>query len=441
MQHTENNRNISYKIQASKLQGKVKVSGAKNSVLRLLAASLLNDRRVELSNYPHTLRDAQIHLGMLEALGKKCEVIEGETESRVIITEPDQLKSELVWEGRSIRNTLLILGCLTARTGRGVVPLPGGCKLGERKYDLHVMLLEALGAKVSEDDENLIAEAPNGLVGSDIYLPMRSTGATENAIMCGCLAKGKTTIWGPHIRPEIIDLVKFLRKMGAEIHVFGQERIEVYGIEKTRGITHRVIADNMEALTWLVAAVVTGGDIEIDGFPVADLEIPLSFLRESGAEYYISQPSVSGHYNVSPDESKVIVRGGNCYPVEIATGPFPGINSDMQPLFAVYGAMAKGESRIIDLRFPGRYAYAEELAKLGMAFEVEGNLLKILGGNSLTGQDVTATDLRAGIALSIAGLVAEGTTTVHSAWQVERGYDRFISKLKALGGNIELIEE
>lgn len=419
---TNQKDNIKYAVTRSRLEGTVKVSGAKNSVLRLLAASLLTDGNVELTNYPASLRDAQVHLGMLEALGKSCEV----SEDRCVIKESDGVQSELNWEGRSIRNTLLILGALTARTGSGSVPLPGGCKLGDRKYDLHVMLLERLGARVYDNDTHLKAEAENGLIGADIVLPMRSTGATENAILCGCLAKGKTTIWGPHIRPEIMDLIAMLNAMGAKIQVFGQERIEIEGVEALSGTTHRVIPDNMEALTWMIGATLTGGDIEIQDFPLDHLDVPLSFLRESGTEYYVNG-------------NNVIVRGGTCYPVEISTGPYPGINSDMQPLFAVYGALAKGESRIIDLRFPGRYVYAEELAKMGMEFAVEDNLLKIKGGTNLACADVHATDLRAGIALTLAGCVADGETIVNEAWQVERGYDQFISKMKQLNANIKII--
>ncbi len=418
----QNHERIKYAIKRSKLEGSVKISGAKNSVLRLLAASLLTAEKLDLTNYPASLKDAQIHLGMLEALGKKCVA----TEDRCIIAEGEKPQSHLHWNGRSIRNTLLILGALTARTGAASVPFPSGCKLGERRHDLHVMVLEALGARISESETHLIAEAPNGLIGAEIVLPMRSTGATENAVICATLAQGKTTIWGPHIRPEIIDLIEMLNKMGAKIKVFGQERIDVDGVEGLSGTQHRVIPDNMEALTWMIGATLTGGDVEIQDFPAHHLDVPLAFLRESGAQY-----SLEGDI--------MRVRGGTCYPVDISTGPYPGINSDMQPLFAVYAAMAKGESRIIDLRFPGRYVYAEQLAKMGVQFSVEDNLLKIQGGNVLSGADVRATDLRAGIALALAGCVADGETVLSDAWQVERGYDRFVEKIQTLNGNVQII--
>jgi UDP-N-acetylglucosamine 1-carboxyvinyltransferase len=393
-------------------------------VLRLMAASLLTPGRIVLQNYPSDLRDAQIHLGMLQALGKTCRQ-DGDT---LVISEDNSLHTQLDWPGRSIRNTLLILGALTARMGAGAVPLPGGCDIGasgERRYDLHVLVLEALGARVWTEGRTLLAEAPNGLTGGDIHLPIRSTGATENAILCGTLARGVTRIWNPHIRPEIIDLIGFLRMLGAKIEVFGQEHIEIAGVEGLSGGEHRIMADNVEALTWLVGAMVTGGEVEIVDFPHAHLEVPLIFLRESGARMFRG-------------DDALVVRGGRCYPVDLATGPYPGINSDMQPLFAVYGAAARGESRLIDLRFPGRYGYAEELARLGLQHHSEGNVLRIIGGAPLAGAEVRALDLRAGVALCLAGLMADGVTTVRDAWQVERGYSNFAPKLSALGGRIEL---
>lgn len=406
------------KVKKSRLSGKVKVSGAKNSSLKLLSASLLSSGDIFLPNFPIGLLDVNVHLEMLEKLGKKVIINNGD----VIIQEVDP-QTELRWEERSIRNTLLMLGCLLSRHGSGRVPLPGGCKLGDRKYDIHVMIFESLGARVWEEDGYLCVESQGRLKGQDIFLPIRSTGATENAILCGSLAEGTTTIWNPHIRPEIIDLIAMLRKMGADITVYGQQKIVVNGVSQLKGCEHQVIADNMEALTWLVAAVVTEGDIEILNFPFEHLEVPLIFLRESGAEFFRGNDSL-------------IVRGGTPYPIEISTGPYPGINSDMQPLFAVFGAMSQGISKIIDLRFPGRYGYAEELAKMDMEYEVDGDILLIKGGRKLNGAEVKAVDLRAGIALLIAGLTADGETVIGDAWQITRGYENIIDKIKQLGGSI-----
>ncbi|TIO29583.1 UDP-N-acetylglucosamine 1-carboxyvinyltransferase [Mesorhizobium sp.] len=408
-------------VSRARLEGKVRLSGAKNSALRLLAASLLTSETVTLTNYPAGLLDAKVHVGMLAALGKTPVLVSSD---EIRISEARKPDSRLQWEGRSIRNTLLILGALTARTGMGSVPLPGGCKLGERKYDLHVMLLEKLGARVWEEGDYLCAEAPGGLVGADIHLPIRSTGATENAIITGCLARGVTRVWNPHIRPEILDLITMLQGMGAQIRVFGQEHIEITGCEGLGSVTHGVIADNMEAITWLAGAVITGGDIEIEAFPYIDLEVVLAHLRAAGAQLYQGVNSL-------------IVRGGDCYPIEISTGPHPGINSDVQPILAAWAAKARGESRIIDLRFPGRYGYAEEMARMGLKHEVAGDMLKIHGtGGRLNGATVRALDLRAGAALTLCGLVADGETTITDAWQISRGYVDFAQKLRSLGATV-----
>ena len=408
-------------VSRSVLSGNVEISGAKNSALRLLAASILTGERVTLTNYPGGLLDAQVHVGMLETLGKVC--VNGN--DTITIDEPQPPLERLDWGGRSIRNTLLILGALTARRGAGQVPLPGGCKLGERRYDLHTMLLERLGARVWEQGPDLCAEAPaGGLVGADIHLPLRSTGATENAILCSTLARGVTRIWNPHIRPEILDLIALLRKMGARIRVFGQEHIEVTGVEGLHGAEHKVIADSMEAITWLVGAAVTGGDVEIRGFPYGDLEVVMAHLRAAGARLFAH-------------EEALIVRGGTCYPVEISTGPHPGINSDVQPILAAWAAACMGESRVVDLRFPGRYGYAQEMAKMGLRHEVRGDMLIIHGHRgALKGAEVQAIDLRAGAALALCGLIAEGETVITDAWQIGRGYVDFGGKLSALGAKV-----
>lgn len=408
------------KVTKSKLVGQLEVSGAKNSALRLLAASLLTEETIELYNFPKNLIDIKVHLDMLNVLGKESIL----NENSILIKEiKEKLNTTLIWDQRTIRNTLLILGALTARFGEGRVPLPGGCNLGDRKYDLHVMLLQQLGATVWEEDGYLCSKSEGRLKGNSIHLPIRSTGATENAVICGVLAKGITTIWNPHIRPEILDLIEMLRKMGAKIEVYGQKCIIVNGVEKLKGVKHTVIPDNMEAITWAIGAVITNGEIEIINFPFEHLEVPIIFLKESGMKYYIGKNSL-------------IVKGGQPYPVEISTGPYPGINSDMQPLFAVYGACSEGESKIVDLRFPGRYGYVEELSKMGMVYSIQGDLLKIQGGNSLTGTRVKALDLRAGMALLLAGLVADGETVIEDAWQIERGYENLTYKLNSINSRL-----
>lgn len=407
-------------VRQSKLEGKVVLSGAKNSALRLLAASLLTDEDIYIDNFPSGITDAQLHIRMLEKLGKKCVTYN----SSVVITCDNPLKEVLIWQDRSIRNTLLIFGALLARLGKAKVPLPGGCAIGERKYDIHQMLLEKLGAKVWEADGYLFGDAPNGLDGTDVVLPIRSTGATENGIITGCLSRGTTVVWNPHIRPEILDLIDYLRSMGAMIEVRGNESIRIQGVGKLKGTKHSVIPDNMEALTYFIATVITNGDVEIENFPFSHLEVPLIHLRESGAKFY-------------KGENSLIIRGGECYPVEISTGPYPGINSDMQPLFAVYAACARGQSKIVDLRFQDRFGYAQELSKMGADVRVVNNLLVINGGKELQGAHVNALDLRCGASLVLAGLVAKGYTLISGFEQVRRGYEDIEHKLSAIKGNID----
>ena len=411
--------------QSSALNGTVRLAGAKNSALRLLAASLLTSETIKLIEYPANLLDAQVHVDMLRYLGKEI-VVDTDT---VGIHEKGSLICTLDWDGRSIRNNLLILGSLVSRFGAGQVPLTGGCNLGDRRYDLHVLLLERLGAKVWLKGNMLCAEViGNRLTGADIYLPIRSTGATENGILCGVLAKGVTRIWNPHIRPEILDLISLLRKMGARINVHGQEHIEIEGVESLGGAEHEIIPDNIEAVTWIVAASITGGEIEIENFPYDDLEVVMTHLKWAGAILFRS------------DES-LFVRGGVCYPIELSTGPHPGINSDVQPLLAAWAAKARGESRIVDLRFPGRYGYAQEMSQMGLSHEIRGDMLVLHGaGGGLTGATVRALDLRAGAALVLCGLIAVGETVIEDAWQVERGYSNFVEKLRSLGAQAEWID-
>lgn len=406
-------------LRPSRLEGRVRVSGAKNSVLRLLAASLLTSDDVVLDNHPEQLLDAQIHVGMLEALGKRCRMDGG----RLTIAEVSTPPGVLVWRGRSIRNTLLILGALLARTGGGSVPLPGGCDIGDRKYDLHELVFRRLGAEVWREGDRLYASSPGRLRGADIVLPLRSTGATENAILCGVLAEGRTRIFNPHVRPEILDLIAFLTRMGAKIESFGQQSIEIDGVDHLGGTKWRVMPDAIEAMTWLIGSAITGGDVEIESFPVEQLEAPLLFLRESGVK-------------IERRGDVVLARGNRCWPVEISTGPYPGINSDLQPLFAAFGVCAQGESRVCDLRFPDRYGYSEQMAKLGVSSRVEDGVLRIAGGQPLRGAEVRALDLRAGVALALLGLVAEGETRVSDAWQIDRGYVDFSGKLNRLGASV-----
>ena len=313
---------------------------------------------------------------------------------------------------------------MLTKTGYGKVPLPGGCKLGDRKYDIHIGLMEAMGAKVWEEDNYLCAKSESRMHGCEYYLPIRSTGATENALIMGSLAEGITKIWNPHIRPEILDLVFFLTKLGAKIKVNGQESIVINGVKKLNNATrHKSKGDNMQALTYLMMGGIAGKELYIHNFPFEDLEVPLMFLRFSGLKYF-------------KNEQDLIVRKCGQYPLDISTGPYPGINSDMQPIMAVWASLAKGISTITDLRFVGRYGYANEMRKMGVVTEVQDNKLIIHGGNNIVGSEVTAIDLRAGAALLLLSLIADSPTLIKDFWMIERGYDDIINVLKSIGVNL-----
>ncbi|NLR93938.1 UDP-N-acetylglucosamine 1-carboxyvinyltransferase [Flammeovirga agarivorans] len=423
--------NFIYKITPSKLNGTVNVSGAKNSALRLLAASILTDRDVTLENNPNELLDVKIHVEMLEALGKNISI-----EADRILIKDESFNNELVWNKRSIRNTVLIAGALFARSGYASVPLPGGCQLGDRKIDIHLDIFEKFGAKINfetgETNDTLMLTKETELVGQDIHLPIRSTGATENSILIGSLAKGTTRIFNPHVRPEVLDLLDLVSKMGAKVEVFGQDYIQITGIggqsTPITPIVHEVVPDNVEAITWLMMAIVNKSKMEIKNFPYAHLVVPMQFLLE-------------GNSGISFDEASqtLSVDGKNATSFEIATGPYPGINSDMHPIFAAYGTFAMSNSVVTELRFFDRFQYLEEMAKLGANIVQDKNTITISGNIKVKSETVRATDLRGGMAVLM--LLNEGTdtATITEAFQIERGYNNFVTKFNALGGKLEKV--
>jgi len=401
----------------SELLGSIELSGAKNSALKLQTATILSDRKITISNYPADMLDIQIQEEMLSFLGKDIS-----KDVRLIEINGKISTNKLIWEKRSIRNTLLILGALLTKTGEAKVPIPGGCQLGDRKFDIHIELVKAFGGEIRQEENYLVAKCKLGkrLKACNFTLPMRSTGATENAVLMAVLADGITRIWNPHIRPEIIDLINFLNKLGARITVRGQESIIVEGVEELKNeIKYEVLADNMQAITYLVAGGLAANELIIRNFPYKDLEVPLIFLKEAGLKYYRYQ-------------NEIIVKKSEPYPIDISTGPYPGINSDMQPLFAAWGCMSKGTSIITDLRFVGRYGYADEMRKMGVNSKVENNKLIIIGSNTISGAEVNAIDLRAGAALMVLGLVAENSTIINDFWMVERGYNDVLNTLKSI---------
>lgn len=418
---------IKYTIQGkARLEGEVKVSGAKNSALRLLAASVLTSESVTLINFPVGLQDSKVHIEMLRALGKHI-VISGDT---ITITENKEISSTLEWEGPSIRNTLLIAGALFSRFGRAEVPFPGGCKLGDRKIDLHLKLYSLMGAEIIPSDTHIILNKAKSVNGDISFrLPLRSSGATENALIMSCFGKVNLKIINPHVRPEIIDLIEFLNKLGGNILSSGQDFFYVKGSRlNKRSIVHNVVPDNVEAMTWLIAAIITNGNVRIKNFPYDHLEMPMIHIKQGESELEFIERDLH-----------VLGKGPTSF--ELATGPYPGINSDMQALFASYGLLAQGDSRIIDLRFLDRFQYSEGLQRLGASLKVNGNELDIFGGSELIATRVSATDIRGGMALVLAALLAKGETEIENMYQVERGYENLDLKLSRLGVKVRRYEE
>lgn len=414
-------KNIIYKIEGGvTLEGEVRLSGAKNSALRLLAASILTEQKVTLMGCPALLQDSKVHIAMLEALGKEVQ-IEGDY---IQISEPNGLMTELIWDGPSIRNTLLIAGALFARFGKAKVPFPGGCKLGDRKIDLHLELIQLVGGKLIPSDSHLIIEREKEVTGPLQYkLPIRSTGATENALLMASFSQVDLKLSNPHVRPEITDLIHFLRKMGAKISINGQDSFQIYGSRRRSvRIHHEVVADNVEAMTWLIATIITKGNVTIPNFPMDHLEMPMIHILE-GQSFL--------HYK----DGVLRIDGRGATSFELATGPYPGINSDMQALFAAYGLQAEGDSRIIDLRFLDRFQYVKALESMGAELSAQSNSLKIKGGKPLNAANIDATDIRGGMAMVLAALIADGTSQIGNMYQVERGYERLVEKLQRLGVN------
>jgi UDP-N-acetylglucosamine 1-carboxyvinyltransferase len=428
MLETSNRQSTNYdtasclEITPTRLSGVVSASGAKNSALRLLAASILSSGTVRLERFPATLSDARLHIDMLTRLGKRTTV----AGAVCVIEEPTALATTLEWSGRSIRNTLLILGALAARFGEARVPVPGGCEIGDRRFDLHQQLLEACGFRVSLEGGMLGAvrsRQPNGLV--EYHSPLRSTGVTENALLVGSLMRSGLRLHNPHVTPEVLDLAGYLESQGVEVTLLGSESMLVRGVESVPGRAWKVMPDRIEAMTWAAAAIASRGDIEIEDFPFPETAIAREYLVSAGARIYVGERSI-------------IVRSDGPRPIELSAGSHPAVHSDMQPLFGALAALANGRSEIVDLRYPERFHYLDELARLGATASYANGHALVQGAGRLRGGTVFAADLRAAAALAVAGLGADSPVAIENAWQLFRGYDRFVEKVERLGGVVDI---
>ncbi|MFC1898797.1 UDP-N-acetylglucosamine 1-carboxyvinyltransferase [Chloroflexota bacterium] len=404
------------------LRGVVKVSGAKNSALPIICASILTSEKVRLLNIPTELEDVKVQLSMLEGAGANISI----KVDTVSIDSASMTKNEVFMDSeKSIRTSLLMLGSLLGKFGRARVPLPGGDNIGDRRYDLHIYALERLGAKIKINNDGFLEAECNGLRGAEIEFPFRTTGGTENAMIAASLAMGTTIIKNAHTRPEVVDLANFLNSMGAKVIIRGSGYIEIEGVTELYGTNYSIIPDNVEALTFIIASALTGGDVEIKHCPINMLEIPMIYLRESGVNFY------------KDDDSLFVTRNNTVTSVDLSTGSYPGINSDFQPLFTVFATQAKGKSRITDIRFINRFEYAKELNKMGANIIIQGNTAIVEGERKLKGCQVNAQDIRGGAALIVAGLCADGETIIDNAYQINRGYEQIENKFIGLGAEFK----
>jgi UDP-N-acetylglucosamine 1-carboxyvinyltransferase len=405
------------------LTGHVAVVGAKNSALKLMAAALLAPGRTQLSNVPEIL-DVAVMSELLRRLG--CTVDRDVDAGTVAIDVPESVGHRADYElVRAMRASISVLGPLVARFGMADVAVPGGDAIGSRGLDLHASGLEALGARVRVDHGYLLAEAPNGLTGAPVSLEFPSVGATENILMASVLARGTTVITGAAREPEIGDLVDLLVDMGAQIGGRGTSELVVTGVDRLHPVEHRVVGDRIAAGTWVFAAAATGGDVTVHGIEPAHLAIVLDLLDDAGV-----------HITTEHDGLRVSAPDKRPRAFDVVTLPYPGFPTDLQPFALVYDAVARGSAMVTENLFEARFRTVQELARLGADVRVDGHHALIRGKERLSGAPVVGSDIRAAAALVVAGLVADGVTTVEGAAHVDRGYPHFDSDLRALGADV-----
>lgn len=409
------------------LNGRVRINGAKNSVLPIIAASLLGDSKSIIEEVPD-LYDVKIMSDLVKSLGAEVQPQSG---SSIAIdagnitncTAPYELVSKL-------RASFLIMGPMLAKTGFVRVALPGGCPIGSRPVDLHLKGFAALGADITQGHGYIEAKTAKKLTGTKIYLDFPSVGATENILMAAVLAEGQTIIENAAIEPEIVDLANYLNEMGACIRGAGTDTIRIVGVEKLQGCTHMVIPDRIEAGTFMVAAAITNGNIVVENVVPDHLKPVIAKLKETGLEIIEESPT-----------TLTIKSSGSLRPVDVKTLPYPGFPTDMQAQMTSLLSRTSGTSMVIETIFENRFMHVSELKRMGANIKIDGRTAVIEGNPSLTGASVKATDLRAGAALVLAGLAAEGSTEIGEIQHIDRGYCGFDKKLRDLGARIERVEE
>lgn len=406
------------------LHGCVQVAGAKNSALKLMAATLLAPGKTTLTNVPN-ISDVHIMGKVLKYLGAVIDVIDNHT----LDIDTSHVNS---WEApyelvAKMRASTAVMGPLIGRFNRATIAMPGGCNIGARKMDLHFMGLEALGVEFENTHGYIHAQAPQGLRGSTVSLTFPSVGATENMIMAAVRAHGTSVIDNAAREPEIVDLANMLNDMGARIEGAGTPVVTIEGVKELHPTVHRVVGDRIEAGTFLAAGALTGDELEVKGFAPSHLGMVVRKMRQMGIEI---EPTKEG---------AIVRREGKINPTDIQTLPFPGFPTDMQAQVMTLCALADGSSVITENVFENRFMFASELSRMGADIRIEGHHALIHGVKGFSGAQVVSPDLRGGAALVLAGLVAEGITEVSAIHHIDRGYDRFVDKLTSLGAHVERV--
>jgi UDP-N-acetylglucosamine 1-carboxyvinyltransferase len=407
------------------LVGTVKVSSAKNAVLPIIAASILAVTPTRLENVPF-LDDVKTIGEVLACLG----IAVRREEYALTIDSKEIACHEAPYElTRRMRASFLVMGPLLARRRQARISLPGGCAIGTRPIDIHLKGFEALGARITLGHGYIEAVAPRGLTGERIYLDFPSVGATENIMMAAAMADGMTVLENPAQEPEIVDLANYLNVMGARVRGAGTNQIRIDGVSELKGVTHTVIPDRIEAGTFMIAVAMTGGDVRIENVLVEHQKPLVAKLKEAGV---MVEEDISGVRVVSDGFFKA---------VDIKTLPYPGFPTDMQAQMMAMAALAQGTSLITETVFENRFMHATELKRMGAKIKIEGRSAVVEGTKKLTGAKVKATDLRAGAAIVLAGMAAEGETEVNGVAHIDRGYENLVGKLRNIGARIERVSK
>lgn len=408
------------------IEGSVCVSGAKNSALKLMAATLLAPGKTTLTNVPN-ISDVHVMGKVLKRMGATIEVVDEHS----LVIDTSSVDS---WEApyelvAKMRASTAVMGPLLGRFGRAKIAMPGGCNLGARKIDMHILGLEALGVEFDTDHGYIYADASKGLTGTSVTLEFASVGATENLIMAAVKAKGETVIDNAAREPEIVDLANMLNKMGTKITGAGTPVVTIEGVDELHPVEHRVVGDRIEAGTFLVAGAIMASEqgVEVTGFNPVHLGMVLRKMELMGIRTERTENGMK------------VYRADRIAPVDIQTLPFPGFPTDMQAQVMVLSALADGTSIITENIFENRFMFASELSRMGANIRVEDHHALIHGVDGFSGAQVVSPDLRGGAALVIAGLIAEGVTEVSAIHHIYRGYERFVEKLTALGACVERV--